>query len=63
MITKKKYDEKYIESSFNNYIKLLNFLNDNIYDRPVENLQNYLDVLNYVCNLIEKLSLVKNEKI
>ena len=63
MIVKKKFDEKYIESAFNNIIKLLNFINDNIYDRPVENLQTYLDLLNYLCNLIEKLSLVKNEKI
>ena len=63
MIVKKKFDEKYIESAFNNIIKLLNFINDNIYDRQVENLQTYLDLLNYLCNLIEKLSLVKNEKI
>ena len=63
MIVKKKFDEKYIETAFNNYIKLLYFLNDNIYDRPVENLQTYLDLLHYLCNLIENLSFIKNEKV
>ena len=63
MLTKKKYDEIYIDNSLNNYIKLLNFLNDNIYDRPVENLQTYLDLLKYFCELIENLSYIKNEKI
>ena len=48
-------DNKYIDIALNkNIIKLCNFLSDNIYDRPVENLLTYLEILKLIINLIDE---------
>ena len=56
-------DNNYINLALNkNIIKLSNFLSDNIYDRPVENLLTYLELLKLIINLIdENLYKIKNE--
>ena len=48
-------DNKYLDIALNkNIIKLCNFLSDNIYDRPVENLLTYLQILKLIINLIDE---------
>ena len=45
----------YIKNAFDNLKKLLLFINDNIYIRPIENLQTFLDVLLFLIEFIENL--------
>ena len=48
-------DNNYINIALNNnIIKLCNFLSDNIYDRPVENLLTYLELLKLIINLVDE---------
>ena len=47
-------DKKYLDIALNtNIIKLCNFLSNSIYDRPVENLLTYLELLKLIINLID----------
>jgi hypothetical protein len=47
-------DKKYLDIALNtNIIKLCNFLNNSIYDRPVENLLTYLELLKLIIKLID----------
>ena len=56
-------DKKYLDIALNkNIIKICNYLSDNIYDRPVENLLTYLELLKLITNLIDEyLYKIKNE--
>ena len=56
-------DIKYLDIALNkNIIKICNFLSDNIYDRPVENLLTYLELLKLIVYLIdENFYKIKNE--
>ena len=46
-----------------NIVKLCNFLSDNIYDRPVENLLTYLEILKLIINLVDEyLYNISNKK-
>ena len=48
-------DKKYLDIALNkNIIKLCNFLSDSIYDRPVENLLTYLEILKLIINLVDE---------
>ena len=48
-------DKKYLDNALNiNIIKLCNFLSNSIYDRPVENLLTYLELLKLINNLIDE---------
>ena len=48
-------DKNYINLALNkNIIKLCSFLSDNIYDRPVENLLTYLELLKLIIYLIDE---------
>ena len=56
----------YVKNSFENIKKLLFFINENVYFRPVENLQTILDVFLFLIEFIENLEkkcLKINEKI
>ena len=59
----KNGDNNYLNIALNNnIIKLCNFLSDNIYDRPVENLLTYLELLKLIINLIdEHLYIIKTD--
>ena len=56
-------DNNYLEIALNkNIIKLCNFLSDNIYDRPVENLLTYLELLKLIINLVDEYLYKISEK-
>ena len=51
---KENDDKKYLDIALNtNMIKLCNYLSNAIYDRPVENLLTYLELLKLIINLID----------